>query len=198
MTRNHPQILDARWFSWRNFLVKNRYFCCDLWNSLLVGAFCSVRLDWYIFFCVRKDCNNYTKQMYVNIKTLFARATRLRGFLYKPLGLEVYSSSSPTKVSMCFCHHFHWEQGTKLSMELNVDYFILFYFKHGRWKIPKKEWCQMWSVYTNVRVSHNLFMFMVVLTPAVTGLTLWHAVSTQAHIGVAILIVCVICTCKGK
>ena len=44
----------------------------------------------------------------------------------------------------------------------------------------------------------KFFILLVVLSPAVTGLTLWHVVSTQAHIGVAILIARVICPCRGK
>ena len=43
--------------------------------------------------------------MYVNIQHLFARATRLRGFMYDPLSLELYSISHAT-LSICFCHPF--------------------------------------------------------------------------------------------
>lgn len=143
--------------SWTPEYLHERVFLVNIDISAVIfaGAFCSVRLDWYIFFCVKK-CNDCTKQMYVNIQNLLARATRLWGFLYNPLGLEVYGTSSNAALSMCFCHPFTWERGTNLSMELNVGYWIAFYFKHGRWKIPRKEWSQMWSVYAIVRVSHNL------------------------------------------
>jgi hypothetical protein len=49
--RRHLKILETRSVSWSKFRTEDPQFCSDLWDLLLSGVFCSVRVNRYASFC---------------------------------------------------------------------------------------------------------------------------------------------------